>query len=253
MRSTNGRPANSRDTEMTTAGGGSCAGKRIAGQFADSIDQLYQSAKSVDPTPRSQIAYACYLAEHGQNFASIGEFGEILDCPEVVNSPSLMAEIVYHVARIQIRLDDDDTPCTQQRLSLEDASDADLEDLDPDDFARMHTSSEFADVMRQVMDQEAVLTRGDLLGLFSELDEPSTEELADLLKSLRLCQPVHLRRRRGLTLLRLALFCGRHNWCQIEAECIRTAIRCFEQSAANARWSRRRLLSEPVVATRLQG
>ena len=223
--------------------------QNVGDLFEVTIVRLYRAAIEVDPSPRSQIAYGCYLAEHGQCLESIREFDNILNIPGVAHDSALLAEIVHHLARIQNRLTDDDM-VGSSAWSLpnwwEDAGKD--EPLDPEDgygegvWSYFEIASEFADVIRELMGGCGGSPDRDLSAVLAGLDHRLMEEVGELLQSLRRHRTACQQRRTGLSLLKLALSCGKQNWCRIEVECIRKAVRCFEQAAADVHQSRRHSL-----------
>ncbi|MBS0201257.1 MAG: hypothetical protein JSS49_00050 [Planctomycetes bacterium] len=76
----------------------------IAQLFGDSIDRLYRAAMAIDDTPRSQLAYACFLAEHGQDFESLREFQDLLSSQQLMENRELLFETVQRFAGIQQRM-----------------------------------------------------------------------------------------------------------------------------------------------------
>jgi len=56
-------------------------------------------------------------------------------------------------------------------------------------------------------------------------------EISRLLAMLWTDRIASEQRRTGRSLLKFALFCGKHNWLDIEIACIQNALRSFEQAA----------------------
>jgi len=79
----------------------------VALLFADTIDRLYRAAIAVNPTPVNLMAYACYLAEHGQFVEALREFGLILKQDTITGDATLLAEVIHHIADLEDRLEND--------------------------------------------------------------------------------------------------------------------------------------------------
>ena len=228
---------------MNMRGGPSHAGRSFESQssspplttdlFADSIDHLYRCAIQADPTPRNRIAYACYLAEHGHDFEALGDFGKLCQSPAVAANSSLLAEIVFHVASIENRLE---SSGGAKGRAVDDWRDWEgCHSIPLDDCDHHHrpfeVASEFADLMRQLVG-EIDGPAANVGSILADCDQRMLHEIGTLLDMLWRDRSAVERRRTGLALLRLGLFCGRHNWCEIEVACICKAIRCFEQAFA---------------------
>jgi len=225
--------------------------------FGHTIDRLYRAAMSVDSSPRNHIAYACYLVEHDRHAEAIHEFDEVLSSNVVSGDSEVLAEIVFHIARIQNKLADGEMHRTSKRelpkYWHEEGHDsghdcAEEEPLDPDDeigegaWSHFEVASELAEFLRELMSGD--LAHEDLTSLLEELDHRLIEKVCGLLKSLQRDRTSADPERSGLALLKLAIFFGSRNWCHVEVQCIRRAVRCFEQSAERRRRLRIHLLRE---------
>lgn len=104
MRSPTVGPASSRSPRTVFPHLASTATPEVGQLFADSIDRLYRAAIAIDETPRSQLAYACFLAEHGQYLESLYEFRDLLSSENLADDPHLLAEIVQRFSSIQTRM-----------------------------------------------------------------------------------------------------------------------------------------------------
>jgi hypothetical protein len=226
--------------------------ERISDQFAESIDNLYRAAISADPSPRSQIAFACHLADHGDYLESLGEFEKMLDFDSVKAGPAYLTEIIYHVARIENRLEDDDLIGRSELSSIEtwrDWNESEISTWEEPTTSR-HAAREVGDLINQLMGPESDSERMDVRPLVDHMDQQMLTEVGHLLNILWTDRTVCERRRTGLTLLKLGLFCGRHNWCEIDVACIRKAIRCFQQAAVDVRNSRQRSAHRSMPGSR---
>lgn len=220
----------------------------VAALFADAIDHLYRVAITVDPSPRSQIAYGCYLAEHGQPLEAFREFDEILSHDNVSDDPEILGEIVYRLSEIERRLETDSSTSLSEH-SVTDWQDFDFhepEQVDEDGWGAGSTESvsEIADAIRQLMDGTRQRSPRDFSRIVAELDLHTLEDVGDLLGKVRHDRALCERRRTGKSLLKLALFCSRRDWCHVAVECIREAIRCFAQVAMEILNSRHQVRAE---------
>jgi hypothetical protein len=201
----------------------------VAALFADSIDHLYRVAIAVDPSPHSQIAYACYLAEHHQPLESFREFDEILNHTKVAEDPEMLAEIVRRLSDVERRLENDDA-CNQLAEVGADWKDFDSHQPDgSDDDCSTEAICEVADGIRQLMNGTRQRSPRDFSRIIAELDLHTLEDVGELLWQVHHDRALRERRRTGMSLLKLALFCGKRGWCHVEVESIREAIRCFAQ------------------------
>lgn len=212
----------------------------VARMFADSIEHLYRVAITVDPSPRSQIAYACYLAEHGQPLEAFGEFDEILGHEKVCEDPAILNEIVHRLARIEKKLEAGSSSYLLQQQQIDFWENHDGHEPDEACFedpvgGTEDALAEVADAIRQLMDGTRQRSPREFSRIVAEMDLNTLEEIGDLLGKVQEDRALCQRRRTGMSLLKLALFCGRKEWHHVQVECIREALRCFAQVAMQVR------------------
>ena len=210
----------------------------VAGDYVDTIDRLYRVAISDDPSPRNRIAYGRYLAEHGQFIRGMREFGKILDDTNATGNTGLLAEIVRHITWIETRLENDDSSGRSELWSVDNWQDGDddrtqaLNNADDRRGPASDNALKVSDFFRQIMDESEETSAANVSNALAGLDSRILREVTDLLTRLRSDRLACEQRRTGLTLLKLARCCGRHNQSEIEVACIRKAICCFAQAAA---------------------
>ncbi len=225
----------------------------VAQRFSDSIDHFYRSAISLNPTPRNQIAYGCYLAEHGHFIEAMHEFDETLEAELVSGDGAILAEIVHHIAMIEHRFEADDSIGRTELASIENWSDENAEtgkfpdDRDDEDWNSVVAARESAEVIQQMIGEVGQRPSVDLGATLAGLDPRTLHDVRDLLTMLWADRMACEQRRSGLILLKLALFCGKYNLCGIEVACIRKAIRCFEQAAKEIRGYRLHFVTRPAI------
>jgi len=214
-------------------------GRSIGQRYAASIEQIYRRAVAADSSPRSQIAYACFLADHGRFFESIREFEELMNDTQIAEDSAMLAEIVHHISKIQYWLADDEAIDAARFHCCDDHDDFSCDDDEQENWDYQEAAGEFAKVVRQLKGDSI-----DVSAMLARLNRPMLDEVGDLLSLLRNHRTSNQRRNLGLTFLKLALFCGRQNWCALEVDCIRKAIHCFEEAATAIRHRRQEFLSE---------
>ncbi len=223
----------------------------VSHDHAEVIDQVYLAAISADPSPRNRIAYGRYLAEHGRFIDGMLEFGKILEADPGIEDADLLSEIVRQIIKIEARLEEDDTFGRSELQSIDrweewnDDVDSNIAHADHPftDDSGMTTAT---NVIQQLMGEPDEAPCVDVGHGLAGLDSATMHEVAEVLTMLWADRMAGERRRTGLTLLKLALFCGRYSRCEVEVACIRRAITCFQQAATELQNSRLRC-SEPAA------